>query len=177
VNSLIREATFKDAERLNEIANWYIENKATNFDLDSWTLAQRLNWVESFNQPDSPYYLLVCESDNQVIGFACNTSFRPKAAYRSSTETSVYIAHDIQSQGRGRKLYDALFTKISAQSFHRAYAVITLPNDPSLNLHLKMQFTEVGFFDEIGYKFGQYHSVAMYERKLDQVKADNSKAK
>jgi phosphinothricin acetyltransferase len=166
VDCCIREATSKDAERLNEIANWYIENRATNFDLDAWTLEKRLDWVASFNQSGSAYSLLVCESDNQVIGFACNTMFRPKAAYQSSTETSVYIAHDIQSKGRGRKLYEALFTEISKQTFHRAYAVITLPNTPSVNLHLKMEFTEVGVFDEIGHKFGQFHSVAMYEKKL-----------
>jgi phosphinothricin acetyltransferase len=162
----IREALLTDTLRINEIANWYIENSAVNFDTEAWSLEKRLEWRRTFNQPDSPYKLLVCESQGQVIGFACNTRFRSKAAYTRSTETTVYIANDVTSNGRGAKLYHGLFDMISSLQFHRAIAVITLPNPASIVLHERMGFSLVGTFDEIGGKFEKYHSVAMYQKNL-----------
>ena len=103
----IRNASWQDAARINDIANWYIENTATNFDTEPWSLEKRQIWVSSFNQSNSPYKLLVCESE---------------------TTTS--------------------------------------PNQPSIALHQRLGFTAVGTFDEIGYKFGTFHSVSMYQKKL-----------
>ena len=162
----IREATLDDAEDINRIANWYIENTAINFDIEPWPLEKRREWVTEFIQADSPYHLLVGES-NGVIGFACNTRFRPKAAYNSATETTVYIDHSIESQGRGGKLYEALLERVVKSQFHRAYAVITLPNPVSIALHERLGYTQVGVFDEIGNKFGGFHTVTIYEKKLE----------
>ena len=163
---IIREALESDARRINDIANWYIENTAVNFDTETWPLEMRLEWLKTFNHSTSPYKLLVFESDGLVIGFACNTRFRPKVAYTSSTETTVYIANDVTSNGRGGKLYQALFDAISTSPFHRAIAVITLPNPASIALHERMGFSLVGTFDEVGRKFTKYHSVAMYQKNL-----------
>ena len=163
---IVREALESDALRINAIANWYIENTAVNFDTETWSLKRRLEWLKTFNQPDSSYKLLVCESEGQVIGFTCNTRFRPKSAYASSTETTVYIANEVLSEGRGGVLYRALFNLISTLQFHRAIAVITLPNPASIALHERMGFSLAATFDEIGRKFGKYHSVAMYQKNL-----------
>ena len=162
----IREATLDDAEDINRIANWYIENTTINFDVGSWSLEKRREWVAEFIQADSPYHLLVGES-NGIIGFACNTRFRPKAAYNRATETTVYIDHNIEPRGRGGVLYEALLARVKTSQFHRAYAVITLPNQASILLHERLGFTQVGAFDEIGHKFGAFHSVAIYEKSIN----------
>ncbi len=162
----IRAAMVDDAEAINQIGNWYIENSAVNFDMEKWSLAKRIEWVETFNLPDSPYNLLVGQDSGKIIGFAGNTRFKPKDAYNTSTETTVYIAHDVKSAGRGEKLYRALMNLIAEQDIHRAYGFITLPNQASIDLHHRLGFKLVGKFDEVGRKFGKYHSVALYQKKF-----------
>ncbi len=166
MNFNIRDATIEDTGALNDISNWYIENTAIHFDNEIWSLEKRRKWIESFNQPGSPYKMLVGESDGKIIGFSNNTVFRPRAAYNPSTETTVYIAHDVESRGRGGKLYAALLDLVARENFHRAYAVITLPNPASVALHQRLGFKRVGILDEVGKKFGQFHDAAMYQKKF-----------
>ena len=163
----IRAVTINDAQRINEIANWYIENSVINFDTTPWSIEKRYEWIENFIDPANPYHLLVYDDiEEGVIGFANNTDFRPKAAYSSSTETTVYIDHDIKSNGRGEMLYHSLLDKVKVEKFHRAYAVIALPNAPSIKLHEKLGFHLVCTFSEVGMKFGKYHDGTIYEKKL-----------
>ena len=164
---VIRPATVEDTGAINDIANWYIENTAVNFDKEPWSFRKREEWIDGFNHPQCPYKMLVGITDGDIIGFACNTQFKPKAAYISSTETTVYIAHDTKSQGRGYKLYSALLDLICQEnSLHRAYAFIALPNAASITLHKKLGYELVGTFDEVGTKFGKYYDCAMYQKQL-----------
>ncbi len=165
-NFTIRHSLSADAQAINKIANWYIANTAVNFDTEPWSLQKRRDWIETFNTESCPYRLLVGECDGGIIGFCCNTRFRPKAAYQTSTETTVYIANGIESSGRGKLLYETLLNQVKKEAFHRAYAVITLPNPVSIRLHENLGFTLVGTFDEIGCKFDRYHNVAMYQMVL-----------
>jgi phosphinothricin acetyltransferase len=162
----IRRSVAEDALAINQIANWYIENTAVNFDSDPWPIEKRIDWFESFNLTGEPWHLLVAEDGGEITGFACNTRFRPKAAYDSTTETSVYIANDFQSRGHGGKLYSTLLNHVAEENFHRALGVITLPNPASIALHERLGFCRVGLFDEVGMKFGEYHTVAMYQKDL-----------
>ncbi len=162
----IRNGTIEDAGAINTIANWYIENTAVNFDTEPWSLARRTEWIGTFNLPGSPYKILVGQDSDRISGFACNTRFKPKGAYDSSTETTVYIAHEVKPAGRGGKLYSALLDRIAAEDIHRAYAFITLPNPASIDLHERLGFRPVGRFDEVGRKFGRYHSGVMYQKKF-----------
>ena len=159
----IRRATRKDAGDINALTNWYIAHTAVNFDTEPWGLEKRQTWLEEFV---APYHCLVATRDGRFAGYACNTRFRPKAAYSTSTETTVYVSRDVQGHGIGPKLYDALLQRVGQEDFHRAYAVITLPNPGSLKMHQDLGFSLVGTFDEIGRKFGEYYSVAMLEKRL-----------
>ncbi len=160
---LIRVATTEDAKAINDLANWYIANTAVNFEACVWTLTKRRDWLLAF-QP--PYHCLVATFEEQLVGFACNFHFRSKSAYLSSTETSLYVDSRHQSRGVGKKLMHALMEKVVEEKFHRAYAVITLPNAVSIRLHENIGFNLSGTFDEVGMKFGQYHSVALFEKPL-----------
>ena len=160
----IRTARLADMQALNDIYNHYVHHTAITFDEQPWPLSQRQNWFGKFT--DSPYELLVCEFEGQVIGFAYTSAFRPKTAYSRSAEVTIYTYQKLAPKGAGTKLYEALLTS-AEKHFHRLYAVIALPNPGSLALHAKLGFKEVGLFNDVGYKFGVYHSVAMLEKQLD----------
>jgi L-amino acid N-acyltransferase YncA len=111
-----------------------------------------------------PY--LVAETNGQVIGFAYAGQHRARAAYRWSAEVTVYGAERARGHGVGRALYSALLPKLSEAGFHAAFAGVALPNPASIALHKSMGFEFVGTFREIGYKFGQWHDVAWWQRLL-----------
>ena len=162
----VRPAETRDIPAVNGIANWYIEHTTANFDTEPWSLDRRHEWASGFNRKDTPYHLLVCEHRGRITGFSCNTRFRPKKAYDSSTETTVYIARDAGKNGYGTLLYGALLQVLRNESLHRAYAIITLPNPGSIRLHERFGYAAAGLFDEAGWKFNRYHSVAVYQKSL-----------
>jgi len=51
---------------------------------------------------------------------------------------------------------------------HGRYAGITVPNDASVRLHEALGFRKVGYYEEVGWKFGQYRSVAWYEIRIQE---------
>jgi L-amino acid N-acyltransferase YncA len=63
-------------------------------------------------------------------------------------------------------LYRALLRELAAEPVHVALAGIVLPNEPSVALHRKLGFREVGVFHEYATKNGQYLSSVWMELRL-----------
>ena len=159
----VRAATLNDMQAVNDIYNHYVHHTAITFDEQPWPLSQRQAWFAKF--AEGPYELLVCEHNAQVVGFAYTSDFRPKTAYNRSAEVTVYTNQELAPKGSGTELYKTLLAKAEPH-FHRLYAIIALPNPGSIGLHEKLGFKEVGILNEVGYKFGVYHSVALLEKRL-----------
>jgi phosphinothricin acetyltransferase len=92
--------------------------------------------------------------------------FRPKAAYDTTVETTIYSSQESVGKGVGRKLYAGLFESLAGENVHRIVGGYTLPNAASAKLHEMFGFKSVGIFTEVGYKFGKYWDVAWMERPL-----------
>ena len=90
-----------------------------------------------------------------------------RPAYATSVETSVYVHVDALGQRIGTRLYTALFAALTEEQVHRAYAQVTLPNPASVALHRRFGFHEIGLQSEVGYKFGRYWSVQLFEKYVD----------
>ncbi|WP_087018079.1 GNAT family N-acetyltransferase [Thaumasiovibrio subtropicus] len=163
---MIRAATKDDASAINDIYNHYVNNTAITFDLAPWSLAERLEWMATFNRDDSPYKLFVYEVESQIVGFAYFNQFREKAAYRLSAELTLYLSPEYKGVGTGSELMNHLIKTMQKDGFKKAYSVITLPNAASVALHKKYAFSQVGKFTDVGFKFDRFHSVAIYERTL-----------
>jgi phosphinothricin acetyltransferase len=162
---VVRFVEENDLPALLAIYNHYIVNTAATFDLEPMTLLQRRGWLESF-APNSRLQCFVADRDGIAIGWACSGRFRPKAAYDTSVETSVYLAPGEEGQGLGRLLYRTLFEALSREDVHRAYGLVTLPNDASVALHLALGFGHIGTMEEAGRKFGRFWDVAWFGRAV-----------
>lgn len=161
----IRNAAVNDLPRLTEIYNHYVMNTPVTFDVNSWSVQQRLGWFQQFSAAGR-YRLLIAELDHLVVGYVGSVRFRPKAAYDTTVETTIYCAPEAIGEGVGRKLYAALFEALSDQDIHRIVAGYVPPNPASERLHQRFGFREVGTFSECGYKFGRYWDVRWMERPL-----------
>lgn len=104
-----------------------------------------------------------------LLGYATSSAFRPKAAYATSVEVTVYCAPHAGGRGIGTLLYEALFAELAKEDVHRAYAGITQPNPASARLHARFGFRPVGVHTEVGRKFGRYWDVAWYQKDLDRT--------
>ena len=109
----------------------------------------------------------VAEIDGYVIGTAYSSRFRDKAAYRSSVETTVVVDPDHQGRGIGRLLLAAVLDAIASEGLHRAYAIVTIPNEASIGLHESLGYRLVGTLDEVGYKLGTYWATAILEKSIE----------
>lgn len=162
---LIRAANSNDLPRLTEIYNHYVITSPITFDIEPYTVERRATWFAQF-APIGRYRLLVAEENGIVLGYAGTTRFRPKAAYDTTVETTIYCAPEAIGKGIGAKLYAALFEAIAQEDIHRILAGYAIPNPASAALHERFGFKLVGIFRENGRKFGKYWDVAWNERPL-----------
>ena len=190
---LIRPATRGDLARITEIYNHYVVHTPVTFDVEPYTVERRAAWFEQFALTGR-YRLLVAEEVTQsvaenatkdaaknsaedsaknaaggkrnLIGYAGTTRFRPKAAYETTVETTIYCAPESTGKGIGRRLYAELFAAIAGEDINRIVAGYTLPNPASAALHSRFGFKPIGIFSEVGRKFGRYWDVAWNERLL-----------
>ena len=159
----IRRAEHRDLARITEIYNHYVLNTPVTFDVEAYTVERREAWFAQFGETGR-YRLLVAEQDGVVMGYAGTTPFRPKAAYETTVETTIYCAPEAVGMGLGKRLYSELFASLKGEDIHRFVAVYALPNAATEALHGRFGFKVVGVFSENGRKFGKYWDVCWLER-------------
>ncbi|MFD8688649.1 GNAT family N-acetyltransferase [Streptomyces sp. NPDC059651] len=171
----VRPGIEADLEPLTDIYNHYVRETALTFDTVPFTPEQRLPWLRSHPE-DGPHRLLVAQdvrntdetsgAGPRILGYATSSAFRPKAAYSTSVEVSVYCAPGTTGRGLGTLLYSALFDALAGEDLRRAYAGIARPNEPSVRLHERFGFRHIGTYSEVGRKFDRYWDVSWYEKRL-----------
>jgi phosphinothricin acetyltransferase len=157
----IRSAALADAAQIAEIYNYYIKTSHATFELETIDAAEMQTRIrEGF---DKNYPFLVCEENEEILGYAYGRQFRPRRAYQHSIEVSVYIKNGAEGNGVGTNLYRELLGAVLAKDFHVIIAGISLPNDASVKLHEKFGFEKVAHFREVGFKFGRWIDVGYWE--------------
>ena len=124
------------------------------------------HWRERLRSQEVGDHLLVADDDGTVVGYACSGSYRPRAAYRHTRETSVYLAADARGAGVGRALYDELLRLVRADGGHLAVAVVALPNPASQGLHRACGFEPVGVLRDVGRKFDRWIDTELWQLPL-----------
>jgi phosphinothricin acetyltransferase len=160
---VIRPAVQDDLDMVIGLINHYIRESPAIFELEPYTVEGRGDWFSQFRKVGR-YRIFVAEDGGEVVGYACSTPLREKAAFATSVETSVYLLPARCGEGIGVRLYGALFEALGEEHVHRAYAAITVPNEASVALHRRFSFTEAGVWRESGRKFGRYHDVLWMQR-------------
>lgn len=164
----IRAAQLDDLPQLTEIYNHYVVHSPATFDLEPKTVDQRREWLAQFAETGR-HRLLVAEEGGMIQGYAGTLRWRPKPAYDTTVETTIYCAPDCVGKGVGGKLYAALFNAVAGENVHRFVAGFVPPNPASAVLHERAGFRLVGVFSEVGYKFDRYWDVCWMERSGDGV--------
>ncbi len=162
----IRHATAADVPRINDIYNHYIVETHVSFDFEPWSDERRLRWFESYDR-DGRHPVLVAEIDGRIVGTSYAGPYRNKEAYATSVETTVVLDHSELGKGIGRALLAALLEELATHDVHRAYAIVALPNEASIEAHQALGYRSLGVQHEVGRKFGSYWSTELLEKRFD----------
>lgn len=160
---VIRPVQDDDIAAITAITNHYITTTAVHFAYEP-LLEAELHAMWRGYRDRFPW--LVIEEGGQVAGFAKAGTWRDRAAYAWTAETGVYLADGTRGRGLGRMVYVALLDELARRGFRSAVAGITLPNDPSVALHLSLGFEPVGTFRDAGWKLGTWIDVGFWQKRF-----------
>lgn len=159
----VRPATTEDLEAIAEITNQAILTSHAHFGTEPVTVR---SLEHAWRAAQGTYPWLVAD-DTNVSGFAKAGAWKPRGAYRWTTEIGVYVRDDARGKGIGRALYERLFEDLRHAGFRTALAGVALPNAASERLHRGMGMRRVGVLPDVGFKLGAWRDVAYYAIALD----------
>jgi len=164
----IRPATESDLPAILAIYNDAVENTTAIWNEKPADLANRKAWF--LERTGKGFPVLVAEKDGVigqgVIGYGSFGDFRPFDGYRVTVEHSVYVSKDARGQGAGEALLAALIAEASRMNKHNMIGGIDASNTPSLALHVKFGFEEVGRMPGVGEKFGRSLDLVLMQKVL-----------
>lgn len=155
----------RHADAILAIFNDAIVNSTALYDYKARTAENMVAWFEA--KQKGGYPVIGLEDENgELLGFASYGVFRAYPAYKYTMEHSVYVRNDQRGNGLGRQLMQALIEQARANDVHVLVGAIDAANAGSISLHEKLGFKSVGLMPQVGFKFGRWLDLALYQLVL-----------
>lgn len=161
---LIRLAAADDAAAIAAIYRPFVEDGWVSFEERAPGAAEMARRMRGDLPGFHPW--LVAEEDGGLLGYAASSPFRARPAYRWAVETGIYLARTAKGRGVGRALLTSLIDLLERQGYVAAIGAIALPNEASVALHEKLGFTHKGTYGGVGFKFGRWLDVGLWQKEL-----------
>ncbi len=160
----VRPATRDDAVECLEIYNAEVLGGTATFDLVPRTLDEQLQWLDDHSGAHPA--VVAVDDEGTIRGFASVSPYRPRPAYRTTVEDSVYVHPDARGQGVGKLVLSEVVDLAAAHGFHTVMARINAEGDASIALHHSCGFAMVGTERQVGRKFNRWLDVVVMQRLL-----------
>jgi L-amino acid N-acyltransferase YncA len=132
--------------------------------------------VPSFSEWDREHIKkcrFVAKIDHTVAGWIALASVSSCCVYAGVAEVSIYIAPSCRGKGVGKALLNHLVTESEKAGFWTLQSGIIEDNLPSLKLHEKCGFRQIGLREKIGRDSnGKWRSTVLMERRSKIVGID-----
>lgn len=176
----IENVVIEDANELLKIYAPYVAETAISFEYDIPSIEEFKKRIDSIS---SKYpYIKAIDDNDEIIGYAYASTFKPRAAYDWSVETTIYIKKDSRRCGVGRQLYNQLENELKKMGILNMNACIALPKEEdshltmdSIHFHKKMGFSDVGVFHDSGYKFNTWYDMIWMEKMIGEHTGNQEK--
>jgi L-amino acid N-acyltransferase YncA len=159
----VRSATDSDLPAIKAIYDVEVLRGIATFATDPPGLDY---WRERLASTEPGDHVVVAVDGDDVVGYAYSGSYRPRAAYAHTRETSVYLDSRARGGGIGRALYDELLQRLRGDGVRLVVAVIALPNPGSQGLHRACGFERAGVLHDVGRKFDRWIDTELWELRL-----------
>lgn len=156
----------RHAGAILDIFNHAILRSTALYDYKPRTAEQMQGWFAAKRDGGFPVLGLEDEAGT-LLGFASYGLFRPQPAYKYTMEHSVYIHHSQRGRGLGRVLMQALIAEARQRDVHALVGAIDAANLGSRALHEKLGFELVGQLPQVGFKFGGWLDLVLYQLLLE----------
>jgi L-amino acid N-acyltransferase YncA len=161
---IVRAATENDLPSILAIYNDAVLNTTAIWNETPVDLANRRAWFEARRAAGFP--VLVADERGVVVGYGSLSDFRPFEGYRVTVEHSLYVAADARRKGLGAALLTALMQDARQLGKRAMIGGIDGANAPSISLHEKFGFAEVGRLPGVGEKFGRPLDLVLMQKTL-----------
>lgn len=165
-----RNVTEEDAPALLSIYRYYVENTAITFE---WETPSEAEFRERIRKIEEKYPYLAAVQDGRIIGYAYANTFKDRAAYDWSVETTIYLDQNVRHRGVGKRLYRALEEALKPMHILNLNACIGYPKTEdayltknSAEFHAHLGYRMVGRFHDSGYKFGRWYDMVWMEKMI-----------
>lgn len=166
----ICNVTAADAKELLAIYSVYVKDTAISFE---YTVPTVEEFTERIKTISARYPYIKAVENGEILGYAYAGTFKDRAAYDWSVETTIYVKQDARRKGVGEQLYTALERALCEMGIKNMNACIAsteqedehLTND-SYYFHKKMGFELVGTFHQSGYKFDRWYDMIWMEKLI-----------
>jgi len=154
----------RDAATTRDIYNAEVSESTVTFDLVPRTLDEQVAWIDEHSGGHPA--IVAVDADDEVVGFASLSPYRPRPAYATTVEDSVYVRRDRRGHGIGAVLLGDIVDLARDHGFHSVIGRIVGGHEASIALHRKCGFEQIGCEREVGRKFGRWLDVLLMQKML-----------
>jgi len=155
-----RIATLDDAAALARIYNEGIEDRIATFETRPRSAEDIRTWF------DGTHPIVVVVDEGRVVAFASTSTYRPRECYAGVAEVSVYVARAARGKGAGTIALGALMDTARQAGFWKLVSRVFPENAPSRALLRRLDFREVGVYQNHARLDGVWKDVVIVERWL-----------
>jgi L-amino acid N-acyltransferase YncA len=125
---------------------------------------------EEFDADKVAHPRVVAVDGGRVVGWAAASRVSSRCVYEGVLEHSVYVSEVARGAGVGATLLDAFLQASEAAGIWTVQSGVFPENEPSLALHRKLGFREVGTRERVGKMSygphsGRWRDVVLIERR------------
>ena len=156
----------RHAGAILDIFNEAILNSTALYDYQPRVPQSMVAWFEAKQRGGFPV-IGVEDAAGTLLAFGSYGTFRAYPAYKYTVEHSVYVHKDHRGQGLGRTVMQALIAAARQNEVHALVGAIDAANAGSIALHEGLGFARVGTMPQVGFKFGRWLDLALYQLLLE----------
>ena len=161
----IRMATEKDARDVHDIYGAYVPLDHVTFTVDNPDVGSYRDKI--ITTLEKYPFLIAQQDDGKVLGYVCGSPLRPHDAYQWNVEWTIMLSPDApRRQGIATALYEKFSGILALQGYRYIYGVLVDTNEASIRLHEKLGFTQVGHFENAGYKSGKWRGIVWMVKQI-----------
>ena len=98
---MIRNVSLRDAKAIVDIYNEYVVNSVATFETEPLRVEEMEGRIAGIS---ASYPYLVYVDQDEVVGYCYAHTWKEKAAYKYTLETTVYLSPRYKGKGIGRQL-------------------------------------------------------------------------
>ncbi|NUQ78296.1 MAG: N-acetyltransferase family protein [Polyangiaceae bacterium] len=146
-----------------EVRRIYLEGVATREATFETDAPDFVSW--DADHIESPRLVARAAGARRLLGWTALSPVSKRPVYAGVGEVSIYVSADSRGKGIGRALLEELVKASEEAGFWTLEAGIFPENAASIQLHERCGFRLVGVRDKLGYHYGVWRDVLLFERR------------